>query len=158
MAVYRLHKKSWDQISGVFARPAPDSNSNSSSGSVKAGKRNADELVEGPDEDGDADEEGEGEEGGEAKKKPSKARRGTLPGPEGRKGVSSGLATVVRRGGVTVKTGVSVRGGLGKGGGKSGGGGSKGGGDAEKGQWWAKLPATAGGGGKKGSVSVKVVV
>jgi RNA exonuclease 4 len=118
MAVYRLHRKEWE-------RSAPRLRVSSVSAT---GKRRADE-----DEDEDEDEDA-----------PSIPRDGRIkdtktksafPGG-GRKGVSSGLSTVVRR-----SDGVSASGGDKRGKGKGGGGG---------GEWWKVLT----GGGAKGSMRV----
>ncbi|KAF6752184.1 ribonuclease H-like domain-containing protein [Ephemerocybe angulata] len=120
MAVYRIHKKAWDKLLGAFARTDTLS-------LAVAGKRKAEEE----------DEEEEDE--------PRKAKKvkGVLPGPEGRKGVSSGLSTVVRRG-----SQVQIKG-KGKGRGASGAGG----GGEDKAQWWAQLPSSSSGA-KKGSMKL----
>ncbi|KAF5317095.1 hypothetical protein D9611_003521 [Ephemerocybe angulata] len=120
MAVYRIHKKAWDKLLGAFARTDALS-------LAVAGKRKAEEEDE--------------EEEDEPRK--AKKAKGVLPGPEGRKGVSSGLSTVVRRG-----SQVHIKG-KGKGRGASGAGG----GGEDKAQWWAQLPSSSSGT-KKGSIKL----
>ncbi|KAJ7895822.1 ribonuclease H-like domain-containing protein [Mycena leptocephala] len=119
MAVYRLHRKEWE-------RSAPRLRVSSVSAT---GKRRADED-EDEDEDEDAPSIPKDNRIKDTKTKPA------FPGG-GRKGVSSGLSTVVRR-----SDGVSASGGDKRGKGKGGGGG---------GEWWKVLGT---GGGAKGSMRV----
>ncbi|KAJ7026742.1 ribonuclease H-like domain-containing protein [Mycena alexandri] len=122
MAVYRLHRKEWEK--GTTSRPLPQAKTK--------GKGKA----EASPSDDDDDEEAEGDaDVPQAKKKKSESEKPkTFPGG-GRKGVSSGLGTVVRRQG-------TARGG--RGGEDKRSVGAGGGGGAE---WWKEL-----GGGAKGSM------
>ncbi|KAL0955486.1 hypothetical protein HGRIS_001726 [Hohenbuehelia grisea] len=110
MAVYRLHKHEWEK-----------GQSHAPFGSQKKRKRAASKASV----DGESDEEDEAED---------KPRKSDFPGG-GRKGVSSGLSTVVRRGGASVAKG---RGGSGTDGKKS------------KSGWWKEL-----GGASKGTMRSK---
>ncbi|KAJ7275017.1 ribonuclease H-like domain-containing protein [Mycena rebaudengoi] len=123
MAVYRLHRREWERGSAPLRLP-------SSSTSVS---RDADPEEE---DDEDEQEEAQDEEGGRAANKGKKDTGSKTKGKEsfpggGRKGVSSGLGVVVRRGS---GSGSAPRGG------KGGGGGG--------GEWWKELGA------KKGSMRV----
>lgn len=112
MAVYRLHRKEWEKGLRPVAEYAAKTQS-------KSHKRKATE-----DDDGDGGEDGDAEDenrGGEREK-----RRDIYPGG-GRKGVSSGLSTVV-----------------------TGGKGPGRGGEAEKQKWWTQIGG--GSGGAKGSM------
>jgi RNA exonuclease 4 len=122
MAVYRLHRREWERGSAPLRLP-------SSSTSVS---RDADPEEE---DDEDEQEEAQDEEGGRAANKEKKDTGSKTKGKEsfpggGRKGVSSGLGVVVRRGS---GSGSAPRGG------KGGGGGG--------GEWWKEL-------GAKGSMRV----
>ncbi|KAJ7165761.1 ribonuclease H-like domain-containing protein [Mycena filopes] len=119
MAVYRIHRKEWEKGS----RPLPPPK-------VKAkGKAKAD-AEEGSDDDDELESDDDAEDMGRPK---TATQSKTFPGG-GRKGVSSGLSTVVKR---------TAHSGRGRGGDKRsiGGGGGGGGGD-----WWKEL------GGAKGSM------
>lgn len=178
MAVYRLHKKEWDKIVGhvppslhVVSGLAPTtmgaaSAQASSSSEVKGKKRKRAEVdVDGKGADDDSDDHAGGEAGVDAQeaassmpptnpkienktsKKHSKSKQGSDPG-QGRKGVSSGLSTVVRhKGGATSingRKGKQVQQ-------KDSGRASKSGGSG--GEWWKELPGS-GVGGKKGSMKL----
>ncbi|KAH6910152.1 ribonuclease H-like domain-containing protein [Coprinopsis sp. MPI-PUGE-AT-0042] len=176
MAVYRLHKKEWDKIVGhvphslhVVSGAAPTmedaANATSSSSDAKGTKRKRVEPdVDGDDKDGDEDALGS-DENEEAKdgedspvaapasngkptplKRKSKSKNPSDPG-QGRKGVSSGLSTVVRhKGGATSINGrkgkQAQQKDLGKASKSSGSGG----------EWWKELPGAVGG--KKGSMKL----
>jgi RNA exonuclease 4 len=84
MALYRLHKIEWEQS----IRPATEA--------YKA-KINKGKGKEKRKRDGDSDDDEEDE----TSEKPDKKRKDDFPGG-GRRGVSSGLSVIVRRGGVRV--------------------------------------------------------
>jgi RNA exonuclease 4 len=138
MAVYRLHKKEWEKGS----RPLP-----ATSASTKTStKRKA--MDESDDSDSDSDAEGEPTPTSkpaplpQAKQK-AKTTPTEFPGG-GRKGVSSGLSTVVR-----TKAGKARP--SGDAGGRSGMAANA------KTEWWKQLPgALPAGGGSKGSIRVTV--
>ncbi|KAJ7511434.1 ribonuclease H-like domain-containing protein [Mycena galericulata] len=160
MAIFRLHRREWERGS------MPLRHSTSTSKSAKTGKGMDEEEEKVVDEDEDEDEDAAAWEDEDddtspsapappSKNAPSKnARAAGNPHPKnanpkrqgqvkakeypggGRKGVSSGLSTVVRRG----TSGKQVGGG--------GGGRDRGGGGGEKTQWWKEL------GGAKGSMRV----
>jgi len=119
MAVYRLHRKDWEKRN----RPIPLQDGLVATAGTRR-KRDDDAAVEKEDEGND---EGEVVKPSSAmeKKKKKKVNSQEYPGG-GRKGVSSGLSTVVRRG-------------PGK--------------EKEKTQWWKKLP-TVTTPGSKGSVTI----
>lgn len=93
MALYRLHKTAWEQsirpTTEAFKAKLNKGKAKDDSGSG-AGKRKRD------DENGEDEEDEERE--GEARNKKGKKEREEFPGG-GRKGVSSGLSVVIRRGG-----------------------------------------------------------
>ncbi|KAJ7711566.1 ribonuclease H-like domain-containing protein [Mycena metata] len=114
MAVYRLHRKEWEK--GNSSRPLPQAK--------MKGKGKAEEA--GPSDD----EDDEDEDVPQAKEKKEKPK--TFPGG-GRKGVSSGLGTIVRRQGTgAARSSEDKRSAGGRGGGA---------------EWWKEL-----GGGAKGSM------
>ncbi|KAK7057999.1 exonuclease domain-containing protein [Favolaschia claudopus] len=161
MAVYRLHRKEWEKLAPTVKSGVGVGVSGASSVSAsKKGKQVAlplEKREEGSDEDEDADDDSDDASPATTPKsnpkpKPSlgrkleKAKEKIFPGG-GRKGVSSGLSTVVRRGKVS-------------GGGGGGGGGGDAGRAAKKnmstsasGSWWKELGS--GSGGSKGSVVVR---
>ncbi|KAJ7493645.1 ribonuclease H-like domain-containing protein [Mycena latifolia] len=119
MAVYRLHRREWEKGAPPLARLL---------GKGKGKKHAGDEE----EESGDSDEE---EPALPTKKKGKESKKEGFPGG-GRKGVSSGLGTIVRRAGGSGAGGVRS---------KSGGGGG------EKTQWWTELGGASAG--SKGRLS-----
>ena len=156
MAVYRLHKKEWDKIVGhvplslhvVSGVPAT-----APSGDAKGKKRKREEDGDNDDEDdasGD-DEESKGEPStaeskpsAQASQKLSKKKLKSNPTPDlgqGRKGISSGLSTVVRhKGGSTSIVGKKGKVVQQKDSVKS---------KSSGGEWWKQLPGSGGAGGKR---------
>ncbi|KAH9485822.1 RNA exonuclease 4 [Psilocybe cubensis] len=141
MAVYRLHKKEWEKGS----RPQPVG--------VHAASKAASSKRKAPSQSG-SDEE-EGGDGGDDDSSDSEAHSRRKPSPAlvkpvlkgkntpkeypggGRKGVSSGLSTVIRRAGEKTKAGGGV---IDK--------------ATVKTEWWKQLPGGVSSGGSKGSVSI----
>ncbi|TFK20842.1 ribonuclease H-like protein [Coprinopsis marcescibilis] len=164
MAVYRLHKKEWDKLFSSFQLAAGGYTGavvSEEPGEVSVKKKQ--KRRAGGGEDGDEDGESSADEGGGAAKaiSPSASASASTPktktkntGQEiaQRKGVSSGLSTVVRHQGGNKEV---VRG---------AGGGSRGarregaGGNARqegKAEWWKELPGSARAASMKAKVSVK---
>lgn len=133
MAIYRLHRKQWEQAYSVVpirvrnAPSQPTASSESTTSDTPASNSTSKKRSrQSGDDDSDVDSD------------TNTKKKEKFPGG-GRKGVSSGLSVVVKRGkGVTVK------------GGKGGGGGGDTG--AEKTQWWKKLGS--GSAGSKGAFRV----
>ncbi len=139
MAVYRLHKKEWEKGS----RPLPPPSTKSPATPTTATKRKEiDESDSGSDESDDDS----SHEPAVAPKPSGKDKAKKIPTEfpgGGRKGVSSGLSTVVRRGVAGSRTAVD-----GKGGSASGAASSA------KNEWWKQLPGGAPAGGSKGVIRV----
>ena len=139
MAVYRLHKKEWEKGS----RPLPPPSAKSTATPTTATKRkeidNSDSDLSDSDDDPSPEPVVAPKPGGKgkAKKVPTE-----FPGG-GRKGVSSGLSTVVRRGVAGSRTAVD---------GKGGGAGSAA--SSLKNEWWKQLPGGAPAGGSKGVIRI----
>ncbi|EAU91958.1 MipD protein [Coprinopsis cinerea okayama7 len=113
MAVYRLHKKEFDKSMGAHLYPLPTPGPSQPS----AQKRKRAESEVG-DEDDEEEESTLASGKGKSKKKKAKSPNPLDPG-QGRKGVSSGLSTIIRRPGQKK--------------------------DQQKKQWWKELPTAASG-------------
>lgn len=141
MAVYRLHKKEWEKGS----RPQPaavQASSKATSSKRKAPSESGSNDEEKVDDDGDDSSGDDVESQSKPSPVPVKSIPKGKPAPKvypggGRKGVSSGLLTVVRR--VGEKT-------------KAGGGSDR---TTVKTEWWKQLPGGVSVGGSKGTMSVK---
>lgn len=150
MAVYRLHKKEWEKGS----RPLPTALKSTSAPAPTKTSTKRKEMEDSDDLDSDSDSEDESTSAlkpalspqAKSKSKP-KTTPTDFPGG-GRKGVSSGLSTIVR-----TKPGKSWP--SGDAGGRSG---SAVVATSNKTEWWKQLPGAlpAGGGSSKGSIRVTV--
>ncbi|KJA20623.1 hypothetical protein HYPSUDRAFT_42931 [Hypholoma sublateritium FD-334 SS-4] len=138
MAVYRLHKKEWEKGS----RPLPPPSAKSAAVTAATKRKEMDKS------DSDVSD-SEGDDSPEPVVAPKLNGKGKgkdapteYPGG-GRKGVSSGLSTVVRRGVAGSRTAVEGKGG-------SAGGATS----SAKNEWWKQLPGGAPVGGSKGSIRI----
>ena len=150
MAVYRIHKKDWEKGSRPHPTSAP------AKSSTKASKRTAAEAEFAS----DAESESDSDEPSTSVPKPTSTLKTTVAGKKrktknssttfpggGRKGLSSGLSTVVKKIGAAAPGSMSTH--------PTSRGNPKAAGGAGKSEWWKQLPGGVSiGGGAKASIKI----
>ena len=130
MAIYRIHRKTWDK----GHPPIPTSVETGKKRKLNPSSAADDAEDETSNEDGDATGPSSSNKSARPKGKSKSMKEGSREFPGGgRKGVSSGLSTIIKRGGSTASSGAS---------------------SSKKSAWWKELGN--GPGGSKGSMKMKV--